>query len=140
MQTVSILIALHVLFNLVWIGAIAAVGLLVAKSASVEGAARTTIGAAARSIYRTLAAPAFGLSFISAIALVARDPGGYFRQGWFHGKITAALVVIALHHVIGGRAKRAEAGTLSGDGGARAMTIALLVASAVAVFMVIVRR
>ena len=143
MNSASILIALHVMFNLVWIGSIAAVGLLVAKSASASDAAtRATIGGAARSVYRTLAAPAFGLSFILGIALVARDPAGYFHQHWFHGKLTAALVVIALHHVVGGRAKRAEAGTLptGRDGGAKAMTIGLLAAAAAAVFFVIVRR
>lgn len=129
MNAYSLLLALHVCANVVWIGSIAAVGLLVAKS-----------GAAARYVYRVLAVPAFVASFVLGIGLVARDPAGYFHQGWFHAKLTAAIVVIALHHVIGGRAKRAEAGTLSGDGGARVMTGVLLVAAAAAVFAVILRR
>jgi putative membrane protein len=141
MNSGSIVLALHVLSNVVWIGSIAAVGVLVSKSADPEldAKSRAAVGAGARAIYRTLAAPAFTVSFVFGVALVARDPGGYFRQGWFHGKLAAALAVIAFHHVIGARSKRAAAGTLSGDGGARAMTIGLLVAAAAAVFFVIVR-
>ena len=104
-----------------------------------EGAARVAVAGGARSVYRTLAAPSFGLSFIFGIALLAGDPSGYFKQHWFHGKLTAALVVIALHHVIGGRAKRAEAGTLAGDGAARALTLVLLVAAAGAVAAVVLK-
>lgn len=134
----GLFLVLHVLSNLVWIGSITAVGLLIAKSAAMEGAARAAVAGGARSIYRTLAAPAFGLSFIFGIALIAGNPG-YFKQPWFHAKLTAALIVIALHHVIGARAKRAEAGTLSGDGAARVLTLVLLVAAAGAVVAVVLK-
>lgn len=139
MNLASLLIALHVLSNLIWIGSIVAVGVLISSSAKLDASARPVMGAAARKVYRTLAAPAFGMSFLFAIALVARDPGFYFKQGWFHGKLTAALIVIALHHVIGARARKAEAGTLAGDGKAGLLTAILFVAAAAAVVFVIIR-
>lgn len=134
-MTQQILVACHLIANLAWIGSIIAVGLLVARSAQPDSAG---FGKAARAVYQKVSAPAFGISFLFGIVLIAREPG-YFKMGWFHVKLTAALVVIALHHVIGGRAKKAEAGELTGDGGAQVMTLVLGLATAVVAFMVITR-
>jgi protoporphyrinogen IX oxidase len=39
-------------------------------------------------------------------------PSDYMKAHWFHGKLTLALVVIALHHVIGARAKKVANGSM----------------------------
>jgi putative membrane protein len=56
-----------------------------------------------------------------------------------HGKLTFAVAVIALHHVIGARAKRAAAGQAAPVGNVGILGIALFVAAACAAFFAIVK-
>jgi protoporphyrinogen IX oxidase len=59
------------------------------------------------------------------------DPRYYFvEHHWMQGKLPFALAVIALHHVIGARAKKLSRGTVQGAG-PTAMLAAILAASAV---------
>jgi putative membrane protein len=107
------LIALHVIADLFWIGSILSVALLLAKG---PGDARQR-GAAARLIYRTIAAPAFGVAFLAGIALLGLSPTLYFKAThYMHGKLPLALGVVALHHVLGARAKKMEAGQVEDAG------------------------
>ena len=82
------LIPAHVSANLLWIGSIVAVGLLLAKG---PGDARAR-GEAGRLVYRTLSVPAFALSFVLGLAVLAQDPTFYFKTTHFmHLKLTLAL-------------------------------------------------
>jgi putative membrane protein len=105
MGTGTLLLALHVMANCVWIGAIASVGWLLAAAAKAGDRSSAVL---ARGLYRTIATPAFLVSFAAGLLRVLLDPSYYMHLHWFHGKVTFALVVIALHHVIGARAKRAS--------------------------------
>lgn len=138
-MTSLFLLALHVFANVVWIGAIVAVGMLTARAASPDGAG---FAKAAYYIYRAVASPAFGVSFGLALVLIAlaqTQGTSYFKHGFFHVKLTAAFVVIGLHHVIGAKARRADAGEPVNAGAVRGLTIALLVFAAVSVFAIRVR-
>ena len=53
-----------------------------------------------------VAAPAFVMAFAAGLIRVLMDPQVYLKAHWFHGKLTLALVVIALHHILGARAAR----------------------------------
>jgi putative membrane protein len=121
---------LHVLCNLFWIGSIVSVGLiLAAKVASAQER-----GALAHLVYRRVSAPAFGLSFLFGLGRLALSPAFYFKVTHFmHLKLTLALGVIALHHVLGARARRAaagEAGAVNGAGRLLAGLAVLAVATA----------
>src|SRR4029078_8659658 len=100
-MTTTIQIALHVIANLLWIGAISSAGMLLSKSAHAEQAERAGLTTGALAIYPKLATPAFGTSVLLVVALIAQNPSVYLHAHWFHAKLTAALVVIALHHVLG---------------------------------------
>src|SRR5579883_2790094 len=101
------LIWLHVSGNLVWIGAILAVGAILASRDGTDNRVR---GRIAYDIYRRLAVPAFVVSFVCGAVRLGLDPVLYLRTThWMHAKLPLALVVIALHHVIGGRARRLAA-------------------------------
>lgn len=105
------LVFVHVAANLVWIGSILAVA-RVLSGGSADRAARATI---ALDLYRRLATPAFGISFLAGAARLALSPAFYFSETKFmHAKLFFAVVVIAVHHVIGGRAKKGAAGTSDG--------------------------
>ncbi|HEX9618515.1 MAG TPA: CopD family protein [Polyangiaceae bacterium] len=128
------LIFLHVTANLVWIGSILATGLLLAApEAAVE-----VRGKLAHRVYRRLAAPAFGVSLILGAIMLVQNADFYFVQTKFmHMKLTFALVVIVLHHVIGRKARRAARGT---DPGRVGWLLWLLGASsALAAFAVVSR-
>ncbi len=68
-------------------------------------------GAIARSIYLKLSVPAFVGSFVAGAAMLVMHWKLYLVvTHWMHAKLTLALVVIALHHVIGARAKATRHG------------------------------
>lgn len=102
------LIAAHVVANLVWIGAILSVALLVANAPFMADPGDP--GTLARRVYVRLALPAFFVSFATGVARIALFPMVYAHMPWMHVKLTFALVVIALHHIIGARAKRLRGG------------------------------
>lgn len=103
-----LLLVFHVFANMVWIGSIASVGWLTAASSRIENAERAdAVAQAAVQLYRRAAVPAFVLSLLFGLAMLLRDPGAYMKLHWFHGKLTFALLVVALHHVLGARAKKA---------------------------------
>jgi putative membrane protein len=102
------LVALHVLANVVWIGALLAVALLASRAPLMADSAE--VGTLARRVYLRLAVPAFLASFAAGVANIALAPQVYARLPWMHVKLTLALAVIVLHHVIGARAKRVAKG------------------------------
>jgi len=103
----ELLKSLHVLANLFWIGGIVATSLVLAGK---HGSDKER-GAQARSIYRTIAAPAFGISFLAALGRLLLDLKLYFVTTHFmHAKLPLALGVIAIHHIVGAKARRAESG------------------------------
>ena len=132
------LIWLHVSGNLVWIGAILAVGVAILASASKAGEARKAGAEIAVTIYQRLAVPAFVVSFVAGAIRLFMDPGFYLKQHhWMHAKLPLALAVIALHHVIGARAKKLALGTVQDAGPTAILTVALAVSAAGAAFFVI---
>lgn len=129
-----LLVWLHVVGNIVWIGAILAVGVTITSSA---GDAKTR-GELALGVYKRLAVPAFVLSFVCGMARLLSDPGFYLKQHhWMHAKLPLALGVIALHHVIGGRAKKLARGTVQDGGPVATLTLVLGLAAVGAAFFAI---
>jgi putative membrane protein len=63
-------------------------------------------------VYRRLSVPSFVLAFVLGAARMSVDAVSYLHLHWFHGKLVLALAVIALHHVLGARAKKAAAGSM----------------------------
>jgi protoporphyrinogen IX oxidase len=95
--------ALHVCANLLWIGSIVSVGLIL----RVSTAAALDRGRIALSVYRTLATPAFILSFVAGTAMLLQEPAYYFvHTHMMHAKLPLALGVVVLHHWLGFRSKR----------------------------------
>jgi putative membrane protein len=128
------LLWLHVVGNLVWIGAILAVGVTILSKAGDP----KTRGEIALGIYMRLAVPAFVVSFAAGAARLLSDPAFYLKQHhWMHAKLPLALTVIALHHVIGGRAKKLARGTVQDAGPAAILTAVLAVAAVGAAFFAI---
>jgi len=105
----NFLVVLHVTANLVWIGAIASVGWLTAAASKANDASAATL---ARNLYLRAAVPAFLASFVFGGSRLLLDPAYYMHLHWFHAKLTAALAIIALHHVIGARAKKVAGGSM----------------------------
>jgi len=131
-----ILVFIHVTANVIWIGSILAVAVTLASN---SGDA-TTRGRIAVELYRKLSTPAFIVSFVAGATRLALDTGYYFSATKFmHGKLTFALAVIALHHVIGARAKRMAAGEASSAGNVGVLGIALFACAVAAVFFVVVK-
>jgi putative membrane protein len=130
----SALIWLHVVGNIVWIGAILAVARVIQSSVSDP----KTRGALALEIYKKLAVPAFILSFVCGATRLGLDPAAYLKQThWMHAKLPLALGVIGLHHVIGARAKKLSLGTVQDGGPTAILGIVIAVLAAGAAFFAI---
>jgi protoporphyrinogen IX oxidase len=128
------LIWLHVVGNIVWIGSILAVGVVILGSFA-DPKAR---GEAALAIYRRLSVPAFVVSFVFGATRLFLDPGFYLKQHhWMHAKLPVAFAVIALHHVVGARAKKLARGTVQDPGPTAILTVAIAALAALAAFLVI---
>src|SRR4051812_49318376 len=122
-----LLLWLHVVGNIVWIGSILAVGVIVAG----PGGSPKDRGEIALRVYMRLAVPAFVVPFVCGVVRLGLDPSYYLKQHhWMHAKLPLALGVIALHHVVGGRAKKLARGTVQ-DGGPAAILTAVLALCAV---------
>lgn len=131
-----LLVVLHVVGNLVWIGSITAVA-LVLSSARGDSKLRGEIGL---ELYRKLAVPAFVASFAAGLIRLILDTQLYLVvTKYMHPKLTLALVVIALHHVIGARAKRMASGAKTEPGPMQLLAAVLVVCAAGAAVLVLVK-
>ncbi len=133
----NFLIVLHVMANLVWIGSIACVGWLVAAAARADNASAATL---ARGLYLRVAVPAFLASFVFGASRLFMDPAYYMHLHWFHAKLTAVLIVIALHHVIGARAKKVAAGSMQAGRVGGILVGALLASAFLSVACVLLKQ
>ena len=122
--------------NLVWIGSAVAMGLVMASK---DGDPKLR-GALARRIYTRAAMPAFVVSFVAALLRTGMDLKYYFVQHhWMHGKLLFALAAIAIHHILGARARKMEAGSMQEAGPSAMLTIVFAVSAIIAAFFVILR-
>lgn len=130
------LVFIHVAANVVWIGAI----LAVAYTMGLRVGEPTERGQIARALYLKLATPAFGIALAAGVARLAMTPRYYFvASHWMHAKLLFALGVIAIHHVLGARARRMANGTRRDPGHVQVLGGLLFVCAAAAVFLVVVR-
>jgi putative membrane protein len=128
------LIWLHVSGNIVWIGAILAVAVVLVGG---KGEPKTR-GGIAYDIYRRLAVPSFIVSFLCGTIRLLLDPSYYLKlHHWMHAKLPLALAVIALHHVIGARARKLANGAVQDAGSAGILGVVLAVAAIGAAFFAI---
>jgi protoporphyrinogen IX oxidase len=132
----TLLVSVHVVANLVWIGSIIATAVALVT----PGVALDTRGTIAFQVYRRVAAPAFGLSFVTGLIRLALDTHYFLvTTKYMHAKLLFALVVIALHHVIGARAKRAAAPESKEPGNVAVLCVGLLVCATAAAFLVLLK-
>jgi protoporphyrinogen IX oxidase len=100
-------VTLHVTFNLLWIGGLACVTFLLFRSHKNGNTPDGLLYARhALELYRGPASIGFYAAFLTGVTRVLLDPSAYMHAHWFHGKLTLALIVIALHHMVGGYARK----------------------------------
>lgn len=131
----STILALHVFAVVLWIGSISSVGILLASS----GAAPELRGRLAGNIFKGLSSPSFGVALVLGIVCFAADPSGsLIRNPNMHAKLTFAVVVIALHHGLGIRARKMSRGQRLG-GAHWSITAILITCAAAAVWFVMAK-
>jgi putative membrane protein len=123
--------------NVVWIGSLLSVAVLVSHAPWT--AEPPEVGRLARRIYVRLAVPAFLLSFGCGVARIVQAPAVYARLPWFHAKLTFALVIIVLHHIVGARAKRVANGRVAAAAGVDFQAIAIFLCAAGAVLFAVAK-
>lgn len=101
------LLAVHILSVILWVGSLVSITRVLGLALATSGEARAQLTDAARGLYRTLSSPWMGIALLAGLGLIALTPG-IFRMGWFHPKLTAALVMLALHFVLGAKVRKAQ--------------------------------
>lgn len=137
-----ILLGLHVFSLLFWVGSLVSITRVLAAGQGESDAVRARLAGTARRIYRAVASPWMGIATLTGLGMIGVMHGAYFRFGWFHGKLTVAIVMLALHFVLGSRVRGAEANGLTDDvaAGARGLQLGVLIAAALAVVFVVVLK
>jgi putative membrane protein len=133
----NLFLLLHVMSNLVWIGSIASVGWLVSAASKANSSDSAVL---ARNLYLRVAMPAFLCAFVFGASRLLLDPSYYMHLHWFHAKLTAVLVVIALHHVIGAKAKKVAAGSMQAGRTGGILVGALLASAFLSVACVLLKQ
>ena len=131
----SWLLAVHVLANIVWIGALLAVALVGSRAPFMADMAE--VAGIARRVHLQLAVPAFVTSFVAGGARFVLYFNVYRHLPWMHAKLTFALVVIVLHHVIGARVRRVAQGSPEAGRGLPALAWATFACASVTVLFAI---
>lgn len=136
------LLALHVFSVLFWVGSLVSVTRVMTSAAGEAEAVRARLAAVARKIYRSVSSPWMGIALLTGVGMIALQRGAHFQIGLFHGKLTAVLVMLALHFTLGSKVRAAEANGLTDEaaGSARALQIGVLVAAALAVGSIIAMK
>lgn len=140
MRLYAALLGLHVFSLTLWLGSLVSITRVLSAGAGQPDAVRAQLAHVARRIYRTVASVWMGLAVLAGVGMIGALQGQQFRFGWFHTKLTAALVLLGVHFVLGGRVRKAEAQGLSDEiaGSMRALQLAVLGLSAAAVFCAVV--
>jgi protoporphyrinogen IX oxidase len=131
--TYRILVAIHVLANMVWIGSLSAASALLAVRDSTSDRAKDAFWT-----YRHLAVPAFLLSLLFGGLMLILDPTkSILRVPSMHAKLTLAFGVIAVHHWIGSTARRMASGRKSTGGSIWAFVLLLVFAGGATILGVV---
>ncbi len=133
----NFIVVLHVMANLVWIGTIASVGWLTSAATKANDKSAAIL---ARNLYLRAAVPAFLASFLLGVTRLMMDLSYYMHLHWFHGKLTAVIIVIALHHVIGAKAKKVAAGSMQAGRTGGILVGALLASAFLSVAFVLLKQ
>ncbi len=137
-SSATLVVAAHLLANMVWIGSLLAVAVLAAHAPWTAEPAE--VGRLARRVHVRLAIPAFLASFAAGVGRIAMSPAAYARLHWFHAKLGFALVVIVLHHVLGARAKRLANGRNEAAAGVDMIALLAFVCAGCAVLLAVARN
>ena len=129
----TLLVAVHLLADVVWVGSLLSVGMLVARARLMADPGE--VGGLARRLYVTLAVPAFLVSLGTGVVRIVMMPQMYAHAPWLHVKLTFALALIVLHHMIGGRAKRLAAGKAKAGNGTGWIALLVFLCAAGAVML-----
>ena len=131
----SLLIFVHVAAVVIWIGSSAAVGLILAAA---DGTAKLR-GQIALGVYRRLASPAFVIAFLAGTARLVSSAHYYFVDRHFmHAKLPLALAIIAMQHMLGGRARKVASGATEDTSKSLGRVWLMLICAVGAVFLVVV--
>ncbi len=132
-----LLVVLHVVADMLWIGSILAVAVLLIRPAASPDA-RQAQGELGLYLYKKLATPAFVGAFVLGLVLLSLDLHGYFvRTHFMHAKLLFAFGVIGLHHVIGGRAKKLARAPETSLGSVAPLSIALIACAALTIYFAV---
>jgi uncharacterized membrane protein len=95
----------HVLGAMIYGGGLLVVAKMLAGLARVDPKARPPAAAALRRVYLGLVFPGLLVLLLAGLHTAFMDPAGaeYLKQPWFHMKLTVALLILIVDHMMVGR-------------------------------------
>jgi protoporphyrinogen IX oxidase len=118
---------LHIVSVIIWIGGMLFASILLARQP-------TTAVPSLRAVFRVVLTPA--MLAVWALGLYLAISGGWFSQGWLHGKLLVVVILSGLHGMLIGQMRKAEVVGFVPGGMLQAMPWMLGVGALVAVGLV----
>lgn len=84
--------------------------LFVYHVAETEEIVKTRFRVMEKRLYRYITVPGMLIAVVSGVLLILTNPAYYMSQGWFYGKLLAALFMIGITHHAGATVKRLAIG------------------------------
>jgi uncharacterized membrane protein len=128
----TILVTLHVLSTLIWVGAGAAIGWLLRGQADEKLAAKL-----ARDVFSKVANPAFLVAFLAGFAAFFVNLASYRQSHWLHAKVTFGFIAMGVFHMLGAHARRVADGSRPAGNRANVLLPLMLVLAGVAVLLAV---
>lgn len=144
MNATTLLLAVHVLAVIFWVGSLVSITRLLGLAKTLEGDARAKVTDGARAVYRSVSSSAMGVALLAGLAVLGANTA-LFRMGWFHPKLTAAIIMLVLHFLLGAKVRKAQAaaddaGYRSAVASVGALQWGVVLAALLAVFAVVVLK
>jgi protoporphyrinogen IX oxidase len=109
MNFFQVLVTAHVTGIILWIGGAFVAATLVRMEIDSPAHQSPAIHAARERVFRKIAGRGMMLAILAGIAIVLDRPI-YLKQGWFHAKMTMAVLAIGLHMAIRSVSKKMDKG------------------------------
>ena len=95
----------HVLGAMIYGGGVLVVAKMLAGLARLDPKARPPAAGAVRKVYLGVVFPGLLMLLLAGLHTLFADPTGaeYFKQPWFHMKLTVALLILIVDHMMVGR-------------------------------------
>lgn len=136
-QLPLLLVALHVLSDVIWVGGLISVLFLARTAPDAAEQPQRERAALALELHKRVASPARWAALGFGLWRFVQTPSYYAHSPWMHAKLTFALLLFGLHDVAGAKLRKFSAGKAASGAPSWMLGAVLTLATAIVVLAVL---